>query len=51
MRTIEPIVRWDVAFASRLKNRYSGQHATLSKAVSHTGDGHLYVLIVGCAVS
>ena len=46
MRTIEPIVRWDVAFSVFcLKNRYSGQHATLSKAVSHTGDGHLYVLI------
>lgn len=46
MRTIEPIVRWDVAFSVFcLKNRYSRQHATLSKAVSHTGDGHLYVLI------
>ncbi|MFA0551722.1 phosphatase PAP2 family protein [Vibrio lentus] len=46
MRTIEPIVRWDVAFSVFcLKKRYSGQHATLSKAVSHTGDGHLYVLI------
>ncbi|CAK1756756.1 undecaprenyl-diphosphatase [Vibrio crassostreae] len=46
MRTIEPIVRWDVAFSVFcLNNRYGGQHATLSKAVSHTGDGHLYVLI------
>ncbi|WP_060983004.1 phosphatase PAP2 family protein [Vibrio splendidus] len=46
MRTIEPIVRWDVAFSVFcLKNRCSRQHATLSKAVSHTGDGHLYVLI------
>jgi len=46
MRTIEPIVRWDVAFSVFcLKNRLSGQHATLSKAVSHTGDGHLYILI------
>ncbi|WP_299685612.1 phosphatase PAP2 family protein [uncultured Vibrio sp.] len=46
MRTIEPIVRWDVAFSVFcLKHRFSGQHATLSKAVSHTGDGHLYVLI------
>lgn len=46
MRTIEPIVRWDVAFSVFcLKSRYSGQQATLSKAVSHTGDGHLYVLI------
>ncbi|KAB0463334.1 phosphatase PAP2 family protein [Vibrio kanaloae] len=46
MRTIEPIVRWDVAFSIFcLKSRYSGQHAALSKAVSHTGDGHLYVFI------
>lgn len=46
MRTIEPIVRWDVAFSVFcLKSRYSGQHATLSKAISHTGDGHLYILI------
>ncbi|MEG3695028.1 phosphatase PAP2 family protein [Vibrio coralliirubri] len=46
MRTIEPIVRWDVAFSVFcLNNRYGGQHATLSKAVSHTGDGHLYALI------
>ncbi|MCG9552252.1 phosphatase PAP2 family protein [Vibrio sp. Isolate31] len=46
MRTIEPIVRWDVAFSVFcLKNRFSGQHATVSKAISHTGDGHLYILI------
>ncbi|ARP39308.1 phosphatase PAP2 family protein [Vibrio syngnathi] len=46
MRTIEPIVRWDVAFSVFcLNNRYCGRQATLSKAVSHTGDGHLYVLI------
>ena len=53
MRTIEPIVRWDVAFSVFcLKNRYSGQHATLSKAVSHTGDGHLICVDRSdCAVS
>ncbi|WP_434566598.1 phosphatase PAP2 family protein [Vibrio chagasii] len=46
MRTIEPIVRWDVAFSVFcLKNRFSCQHATVSKAISHTGDGHLYILI------
>ncbi|MGF1801770.1 phosphatase PAP2 family protein [Vibrio gigantis] len=46
MRTIEPIVRWDVAFSVFcLNNRYGVQQATLSKAVSHTGDGPLYVLI------
>ena len=49
MRTIEPIepiVRWDVAFSVFcLKNRLSGQYAPLSKAVSHTWDGHLSLLI------
>ena len=46
MRTIEPIIRWDVAFSFFcLRNRYSQQSAQVSKAISHTGDGHLYILL------
>ncbi|MBW3697192.1 phosphatase PAP2 family protein [Vibrio sp. T187] len=51
MRTIEPIVRWDVAFSLFcLRSRYSQQSAAISKAVSHTGDGHLYVLLAVAAL-
>ncbi|PMH39846.1 hypothetical protein BCU68_07045 [Vibrio sp. 10N.286.49.B3] len=49
MRTIEPIVRWDVAFSLFcLQHRFSRQIAQLSKAVSHTGDGHLYAIFALC---
>lgn len=51
MRTIEPIVRWDVAFSLFcLKSRYSQQTAQVSKAISHTGDGHLYLLFAIAAL-
>ena len=51
MRTIEPIVRWDVAFSLFcLKSRYSQQTAQISKAISHTGDGHLYLLFAIAAL-
>lgn len=51
MRTIEPIVRWDVAFSMFcLKSRYSKQTAQISKAISHTGDGHLYLLFAIAAL-
>ncbi|MFA0566722.1 MAG: phosphatase PAP2 family protein [Vibrio gallaecicus] len=51
MRTIEPIVRWDVAFSLFcLRSRYCNQSAMVSKAISHTGDGHLYLLFALLAV-
>jgi len=46
MRTIEPIVRLDLAVSLFfLQHRFSRDVARISKAVSHTGDGHLYVMI------
>ena len=45
MRTIEPIVKLDFAVSLYcLQHRYSGFAARVSKAISHTGDGHLYVI-------
>lgn len=46
MRTIQPIVRFDLAVSLfLLQNRFSYNFAQVSKAISHTGDGHLYVMI------
>ncbi|MEH0687462.1 phosphatase PAP2 family protein [Vibrio cholerae] len=45
MRTIEPIAKLDLAFSLFcLQHKFSWPVSRLSKAVSHTGDGHLYVL-------
>jgi undecaprenyl-diphosphatase len=45
MRLIEPIARFDLAFSLFcIQHRFNQQVATVSKAVSHTGDGHLYAL-------
>ncbi|UGA54468.1 phosphatase PAP2 family protein [Vibrio sp. VB16] len=46
MRTIEPIARFDLAISLFfLQHRFSHDVARVGKAISHTGDGHLYVLI------
>ncbi|MDN3608209.1 phosphatase PAP2 family protein [Vibrio ostreicida] len=46
MRSIEPIAKFDLAFSLFcLQHKFSHPLSRLSKAVSHTGDGHLYVLI------
>ncbi|MDW6002923.1 phosphatase PAP2 family protein [Vibrio mangrovi] len=50
MRVIEPIVKFDLAFSLFcLQHRFSDPLARISRAVSHTGDGHLYVLFGGIA--
>lgn len=50
MRTIEPIARMDLAFSLFcLKHRFNAQVASVSRWVSRTGDGHLYLLL-GIAV-
>ncbi|SEF72026.1 phosphatase PAP2 family protein [Vibrio hangzhouensis] len=46
MRTIESIVRMDLAFSLFcLSHRFNLQVATISRWVSRTGDGHLYLLL------
>ncbi|HAS62767.1 MAG TPA: phosphatase PAP2 family protein [Vibrio sp.] len=46
MRSIESIAKLDLAFSLFcLQNRFCYPISRLSKAVSHTGDGHLYVAI------
>jgi undecaprenyl-diphosphatase len=46
MRVIEPIAKFDLAFSLFcLQHRFSLPLAKISRTVSHTGDGHLYVLI------
>lgn len=43
---IEPIARFDLAFSLFcLQHKFNAQVARIAKAVSHTGDGHLYVVI------
>ncbi|PSW15122.1 phosphatase PAP2 family protein [Photobacterium sanctipauli] len=45
MTVLAPIQRLDFAFSSLcLGHRFNHQVARLSRAVSHTGDGHLYVV-------
>lgn len=45
MRTIEPIAKFDLAFSLFcLQHKFSLPISKLSRIVSHTGDGHLYVL-------
>ncbi len=53
MRTIETITqpiatiaKFDLAFSSVcLQHRFNQQVANISKGVSHSGDGHLYVVL------
>ncbi|MEZ8826326.1 phosphatase PAP2 family protein [Vibrio amylolyticus] len=46
MRSFEPVTRLDIAFSSFcLQHRFSRQVAAVSKAVSHSGDGHLYLAV------
>ncbi|WP_162045581.1 phosphatase PAP2 family protein [Vibrio taketomensis] len=46
MRAIEPIAKFDLAFSLMcLQNKHRHLVSRLSKAISHTGDGHLYVLL------
>ncbi|WP_105902232.1 phosphatase PAP2 family protein [Vibrio gangliei] len=46
MKTIQPIARLDLAFSLLcLQHRFNLPVARISRAVSHTGDGHLYAVI------
>lgn len=46
MSLIQPIARFDLAFSLFcLQHRFNQPVAQMSKAISHTGDGHLYLLI------
>tara|TARA_Y100001956_G_C4037727_1_gene149212 strand:- start:68 stop:592 length:525 start_codon:yes stop_codon:yes gene_type:complete len=50
MRSIEPIAKLDLAFSLFcLQHRFRYPVSRLSKAVSHTGDGHLYLILGLCA--
>jgi undecaprenyl-diphosphatase len=43
---MEPIAKFDLAVSLFfLQHRFSHDVARLSKAISHTGDGHLYIMI------
>lgn len=45
MRVIQPIAKLDLVLSSFcLQHRYSHTMARFSRAISHTGDGHLYVM-------
>ncbi|AIU67868.1 phosphatase PAP2 family protein [Vibrio coralliilyticus] len=46
MRAVEPIIKFDLALSSFcLGHRFNLPLAKLSRLISHTGDGHLYLLI------
>ncbi len=46
MRAMESIARLDLAFSTFcLQHKFNQQVARVSRAVSHTGDGHLYMMI------
>lgn len=48
MRTIAPIAKFDLAFSLFcLQHRFCLPLSKISRVVSHSGDGHLYVLL-GC---
>lgn len=50
MRSIEPIAKLDLAFSLFcLRHKFCYPVSRMSKAISHTGDGHLYALIGGLA--
>ncbi|NAW69075.1 phosphatase PAP2 family protein [Vibrio sp. V27_P1S3P104] len=45
MRTLEPIAKLDLAFSIFcLHHKFNQPVARFSKAISHTGDGHLYLI-------
>ncbi|MCG3729901.1 phosphatase PAP2 family protein [Vibrio cincinnatiensis] len=45
MRAIEPIAKLDLAFSVFcLHHKFNQPIARVSKAISHTGDGHLYLM-------
>jgi len=45
MRSIEPIAKFDLAFSLFcLQHRFNHPVSRISKAISHTGDGHLYLV-------
>ncbi|MGO1298254.1 MAG: phosphatase PAP2 family protein [Vibrio sp.] len=45
MRVIQPIAKLDLVLSSFcLQHRYSHTMARFSRAISHTGDGHLYAM-------
>lgn len=45
MRAIEPIAKLDLAFSIFcLQHKFNQPIARVSKAISHTGDGHLYLI-------
>ncbi|KLN64417.1 MULTISPECIES: phosphatase PAP2 family protein [Vibrio] len=45
MRSIEPIAKFDLAFSIFcLQHRFNQPISRISKAISHTGDGHLYLM-------
>ena len=44
MRSIEPIAKFDLAFSLFcLQHRFNHPVSRISKAISHTGDGHLSI--------
>lgn len=46
MRAIQPIAELDLAFSLFcLRHRFNRQVASISKVISRTGDGHLYLLL------
>ncbi|MBC5830693.1 phosphatase PAP2 family protein [Vibrio metschnikovii] len=46
MRTIEPLIKLDLALSSYcLRHQATSSLTNVSKAVSHTGDGHLYLIL------
>ncbi|WP_260260899.1 phosphatase PAP2 family protein [Vibrio intestinalis] len=46
MRAIDPIIRFDLAFSSFcLTHRFQQPVGKLSRVISHTGDGPLYLLV------
>ncbi|OBT16783.1 hypothetical protein A9264_10965 [Vibrio sp. UCD-FRSSP16_10] len=45
-QSINPIVRFDLAFSLFCtEHKYANQVSLISRAVSHSGDGHLYVVL------
>lgn len=45
MRAVDPIAKLDLAFSLFcLQHKFSWPLSRLSKAISHTGDGHLYAI-------
>lgn len=46
MRAIQPIAEFDLAFSLFcLRHRFNREVASISKVISRTGDGHLYIVL------